>query len=65
VRQLAAEGMTIVIIEHTMQAMVRLVNRFVVLNEGAVLAQGQPAEITRNDAVIDAYLGRRWRTANA
>jgi branched-chain amino acid transport system permease protein len=65
VRQLAAEGTTIVIIEHTMQAMVRLVNRFVVLNEGAVLAQGQPAEITRNDAVIDAYLGRRWRTANA
>lgn len=65
VRQLAAEGMTIVIIEHTMQAMVRLVDRFVVLNEGAVLAQGQPTEITRNDAVIDAYLGRRWRAANA
>ena len=65
VRQLAAEGMTIVIIEHTMQAMVKLVDRFVVLNDGAVLAQGQPAEITRNDAVIDAYLGRRWRVANA
>ncbi len=65
VRQLAAEGMTIVIIEHTMQAMVKLVDRFVVLNDGAVLAQGQPAEITRNDAVVDAYLRRRWRIANA
>lgn len=65
VRQLAAEGITIVIIEHTMQAMVRLVDRFVVLNEGAMLAQGQPAEITRNEAVIDAYLGRKWRAANA
>jgi len=65
VRQLAAEGITIVIIEHTMQAMVRLVDRFVVLNEGALLAQGQPAEITRNEAVIDAYLGRKWRMANA
>ncbi len=65
VRQLAHEGMTIVIIEHTMQAMVRLVDRFVVLNEGAVLAQGQPAEITRDESVIDAYLGRRWRVANA
>jgi branched-chain amino acid transport system permease protein len=65
VRQLAGEGMTIVIIEHTMQAMVRLVDRFVVLNEGAVLAQGQPGEITRNEAVIDAYLGRKWRVANA
>jgi branched-chain amino acid transport system permease protein len=65
VRQLAEEGRTIVIIEHTMQAMVRLVQRFVVLNEGAVLTQGQPADITRNDAVIDAYLGRKWRAANA
>jgi ABC-type branched-subunit amino acid transport system ATPase component/ABC-type branched-subunit amino acid transport system permease subunit len=65
VRKLAADGTTIAIIEHTMQAMVRLVDRFVVLNEGAVLAQGQPAEITRNESVIDAYLGRRWRAANA
>jgi branched-chain amino acid transport system permease protein len=65
VRALAARGITIVIIEHTMQAMVRLVDRFVVLNEGAMLAQGLPEAITRDTAVIDAYLGKRWRTANA
>jgi ABC-type branched-subunit amino acid transport system ATPase component/ABC-type branched-subunit amino acid transport system permease subunit len=65
VRKLAAQGITIVIIEHTMQAMVRLVDRFVVLNEGALLAEGLPEEITRNTAVIDAYLGKRWRVANA
>ena len=65
VRRLAAQGITIVIIEHTMQAMVRLVDRFVVLNEGALLAEGLPGEITRNTAVIDAYLGKRWRVANA
>ena len=65
VRKLAARGVTIVIIEHTMQAMVRLVDRFVVLNDGAVLAEGQPADITRNTAVIDVYLGKRWRVANA
>ena len=65
VRKLAAQGITIVIIEHTMQAMVRLVDRFAVLNEGALLAQGLPADITRNTAVIDAYLGKRWRAANA
>jgi len=65
VRDLAATGVTIVIIEHTMQAMVRLVDRFIVLDEGAVLAQGEPAAITRNPAVIDAYLGKRWRAAHA
>ena len=65
VRKLAAQGITIVIIEHTMQAMVRLVDRFVVLNEGALLAEGLPQDITRDTAVIDAYLGKRWRIANA
>ena len=65
VRRLAAQGITIVIIEHTMQAMVRLVDRFVVLNEGALLAEGLPEDITRDTAVIDAYLGKRWRVANA
>jgi branched-chain amino acid transport system permease protein len=65
VRHLAAQGITIVIIEHTMQAMVRLVDRFVVLNDGAVLAEGLPEDITRDTAVIDAYLGKRWRVANA
>ena len=65
VRALAAKGITIVIIEHTMPAMVRLVDRFVVLDHGAVLAEGAPAEITRNPAVIDAYLGKRWRVEGA
>lgn len=45
--------------------MVRLVDRFIVLNDGALLAQGLPEEITRNPAGIDAYLGRRWREQHA
>jgi ABC-type branched-subunit amino acid transport system ATPase component/ABC-type branched-subunit amino acid transport system permease subunit len=65
VRTLAAKGITIVIIEHTMPAMVRLVDRFIVLDHGAVLATGLPTEITRNEAVIDAYLGKRWRVESA
>ena len=41
-RQLRARGMTIVIIEHTMHAMLRLADRFLVLDHGAVLAEGSP-----------------------
>jgi len=60
IRKLAGLGLTLVIIEHTMQAMVRLVDRFVVLDHGRVLASGSPDEVTRNPAVIEAYLGKRW-----
>ncbi len=60
IARLASEGQTIVIIEHTMQAMVRLVDRFVVLDHGSVLASGAPEEVTRNPEVIEAYLGKKW-----
>ncbi len=59
-RKLAAEGITIVIIEHTMHAMVRLVDRFVVLDHGAVLMEGEPQTVTRDPRVIEAYLGTKW-----
>ncbi len=57
---LARGGATIVIIEHTMQAMVRLADRFVVLDHGRMLAQGKPEEVTKHPSVIEAYLGKRW-----
>ncbi|NWG25314.1 MAG: branched-chain amino acid ABC transporter ATP-binding protein/permease [Pseudorhodoplanes sp.] len=59
-RKLASEGITIVIIEHTMHAMVRLVDRFVVLDHGAVLMEGEPQTVTRDQRVIEAYLGTKW-----
>ena len=57
---LARSGITVVIVEHTMQAMVRLADRLVVLDHGRLLAAGQPEAVTRNPAVIEAYLGKRW-----
>jgi branched-chain amino acid transport system permease protein len=65
IRSLAAQGMTIVIIEHTMRAMVRLSERFVVLDHGAILAVGQPSEVINNGGVIEAYLGKKWAAVRA
>jgi branched-chain amino acid transport system permease protein len=60
IRQINREGVTIVIIEHTMQAMVKLADEFSVLNHGRVLASGVPSEVVRDRAVIEAYLGKKW-----
>ena len=58
--RLRSAGITVVIIEHTMQAMVRLADRLLVLDHGVVLAQGDPQSVTNNPAVIEAYLGKKW-----
>ncbi len=60
IRQLHDDGMTVLIIEHTMQAMVRLVDHFTVLDHGRLIAEGRPEDVVRDDSVIEAYLGRKW-----
>jgi branched-chain amino acid transport system permease protein len=60
IRRVRAGGVTVVIIEHTMQALLRLADRLIVLDQGRRLAEGAPGEVTRDPAVIEAYLGQRW-----
>jgi branched-chain amino acid transport system ATP-binding protein len=51
------EGLTQMVIEHDMKAIMRLSDRIVVLNSGEKLAEGSPSEIVRNPQVVEAYLG--------
>ena len=51
------EGITQMVIEHDMKAIMRLSDRIVVLNSGEKLAEGSPQEIVSNAQVIEAYLG--------
>jgi branched-chain amino acid transport system ATP-binding protein len=57
IRSIRDQGISILIIEHLMQAIMGLSDRIVVLNSGQKLAEGTPAEIANNRAVIEAYLG--------
>jgi branched-chain amino acid transport system ATP-binding protein len=50
-------GITILLIEHVMRAVMALANRVLVLHHGAAIAEGTPDQVVRDQAVIDSYLG--------
>ncbi|CAN5166067.1 ABC transporter ATP-binding protein [soil metagenome] len=57
-RQLREEGLTLIVVEHHMRAIMSLCDRLVVLNFGQMIATGTPEQIARDPAVVEAYLGR-------
>jgi len=65
IRSLAKGRITVMIIEHTMRAMMRLAERFIVLDHGRVLAIGVPDAIVSDEGVIEAYLGKKWAALKA
>ena len=65
IRRLHAEGLTLIVIEHIMAAMMRLAQRIVMLHHGEKIAEGTPQQITSDRRVIDAYLGEEFVLAEA
>jgi branched-chain amino acid transport system ATP-binding protein len=63
IRQIAARGVTILLIEHLMKVVLSLCSRIVVLHHGELIAAGAPADIVRDPRVVQAYLGRRYGAA--
>ena len=57
IRDLNAEGMTVVIIEHELETLTELVDRLVVLRQGRLLGEGDPEAVLEDERVIEAYLG--------
>ncbi|HEY1361078.1 MAG TPA: ABC transporter ATP-binding protein [Xanthobacteraceae bacterium] len=65
IAELHRAGLTLVIIEHKLRELMRLAQRVIVLHYGRKIADGTPAEISRNERVLEAYMGARGAPQHA
>jgi branched-chain amino acid transport system ATP-binding protein len=64
IRKVRDQGVTLVIVEHVMEAVMELSDRVIVINSGRKIVEGPPKEVVVNKEVIQAYLGDRYHAGN-
>lgn len=64
IRKVRGRGITLVIVEHVMEAVMELSDRVIVITSGKKIVEGPPREIVVNKEVIQAYLGERYHAGN-
>ncbi len=61
IKGIAETGITVMVIEHVVQSLVKFADAMVGLDEGRKVAEGSPEEVISNPHIIEAYLGEKWR----
>jgi branched-chain amino acid transport system ATP-binding protein len=65
IRSLRDEGVTVLVVEHVMKAIMAVSDEVLVMHEGAELTRGAPDKVVKDERVIEAYLGERYARRNA
>ena len=58
VNKIRDSGITVIMVEHIMKAVLGICERVIALNAGQIIAEGPPKEVVKNPLVVEAYLGK-------
>ena len=64
IKKIRGQGITLVVVEHVMEAVMEISDRVIVLNSGKKIMEGSPREVVVNKEVIQAYLGEKYHVVS-
>jgi branched-chain amino acid transport system ATP-binding protein len=65
IRSLRDQGVTVLVVEHVMKAIMAVSDEVLVMHEGSELTRGEPDEVVKDERVVEAYLGKRYAERHA